>query len=186
MKGHKVISISEETAHSITEHAYLVARGVREIAEVYSVPLTERFMTEEAKREELRHFQEDRSRGPFNLPGGRGGVDPDILPLCDQLNALPGLCTLQSCAGHGETEHSGIWPASLWLWLDERTSRSMDENAHVLANNPLMESVSKCFKPWGHVIWEIMFFGNERGRLDESGAALIDFFTEMVSGLASS
>lgn len=32
-------------------------------------------------------------------------MDPECVPLCDALNALPGIVTTESCCGHGEYPH---------------------------------------------------------------------------------
>jgi tRNA(Phe) wybutosine-synthesizing methylase Tyw3 len=34
-----------------------------------------------------------------------GDMDADCIPLCDALNALPGICTVESCCGHGIDTH---------------------------------------------------------------------------------
>lgn len=32
-------------------------------------------------------------------------MDVDCIPLCDALNALPGIKTVESCCGHGQATH---------------------------------------------------------------------------------
>lgn len=38
-------------------------------------------------------------------------MDPECIPLCDALNALPGIRTLESCCGHGREPHR-VWFAA--------------------------------------------------------------------------
>jgi hypothetical protein len=38
-------------------------------------------------------------------------MDPECIPLCDAINSMPGLRTLESCCGHGK-EHFRIWFAA--------------------------------------------------------------------------
>lgn len=76
-----------------------------------------RYLTQKAKARELAAFQELRKKGaPAGNQAGRGYPDPDILPWCDRLNALEGLCTLQSCAGHTPRNGDpGPHPGHLWI-----------------------------------------------------------------------
>lgn len=41
-----------------------------------------------------------------------GGMDKESIPLCDAINALPGLKTIESCCGHGEK------PFMIWFQCD--------------------------------------------------------------------
>ena len=106
-----------------------------------------------------------------------GDPDPDIYPLCDRLNALPGVCTLQSCAGHrnGNVLDSG----HLWLWLDRRTAERFDRNAWALAAFPTIERVARFYSPSGQEITVIEFQGNERGALATSADVIRLFFESL-------
>lgn len=96
---------------------------------------------------------------------GKGWPDPEIFPLCDELNRLPGVCTLQSCSGHGAGGH-------LWLWLDEATSLEFDRWGCVLARMPGIESVSKKLTGWGQEIAAIEF----DSRFEKACESVLIFF----------
>ena len=109
--------------------------------------------------------------------GGLGYVDPDIVPLCDALNRLPGVCTLQSCAGHSAKDSDGpIYPGRLWLRLNQRMMHHFEEQAHRLAAEPVIDRVGKIYWEDGKKTVAIDFKGNETGLLAESGSAVLDFF----------
>lgn len=144
--------------------------------------MRERFMTRDGKARELARFAQEREL-----------ADAAILPYCDALNALPGVCTLQSCAGHRPGEVSAAAPegtrdqwsvrsAHLWLWLDERTANTFYYSAWWLSKNTLMESVSVRFQPYGRQIVELYFAGNDRGSgyLDSSMQIILKFFGEIA------
>lgn len=40
------------------------------------------------------------------------GIDPECIPLCRAINAIPGLHTVESCCGHGAD------PFRIWLRAD--------------------------------------------------------------------
>lgn len=40
--------------------------------------------------------------------GNKQDWDPEVVPLCDALNSIPGIQTLESCCGHG-TQPFKIW-----------------------------------------------------------------------------
>ena len=111
---------------------------------------------------------------PADDAGGHGWVDPEVVPICDALNDLPGVCSLQSCAGHGES------PGHLWLWLDEHNSRAIDVWGHVLARLPGIEAVSRKYTDWGQQITAIEF----DSRLEIACESVLCFFValETTSG----
>jgi len=112
--------------------------------------------------------------------GGRGFVDPEIVPLCDALNQLDGVCTLQSCAGHAFDERGGlINPGRLWLWLDRDMARSFERRAHQLAAVPEVDRVGKIYWKDGKETVTIDFKGDEAGLLAESSSAILDFFRNL-------
>ena len=129
-----------------------------------------RYLTPEAKGLELERWASLRTRGG----GGAGAPDPEIFPLCDDLNVLPGVCTLQSCAGH--RRNGTFWPGHVWLWLDRRTSERFDRRASELAASAVIERVSRIYAANGQEITAIEFCGNERGLLAESKELLRRFF----------
>lgn len=136
-----------------------------------------RWLTPEAKREVLREWAAIReSLGVREgRPGGRGYPDPDIVPWCDEINALEGVCTLQSCAGHvlpgGERD-----PGHLWLWLSKPMSGAFDRTAHRLARHDrYIEDVARRYVSWGREVTSITFAGNERASLARSLRLILAF-----------
>ncbi len=116
----------------------------------------------------------------FTRPGAKGGfgyVDPDIVPLCDALNLLPGVCTMQSCAGHSSKDSDGpIYSGTLWLRLNQRMTYRFEEQAHRLATEPVIDRVGKIYWKDGKETVTVTFKGNESGLLAESGSAVLGFF----------
>lgn len=142
-----------------------------------------RFLSEYGKRKELKCWEGVKQQWRTGYLSGIGEPDGDIVPLCDSLNALPGVCTLQSCAGH--VRGGTIEAAHLWLWMSETTARRFDRDVFVLLQRrPPIDWVSKHFLHDGKEIASITFFGNERGLLRKS-AKLIYNFMRRVSGETS-
>jgi len=115
-------------------------------------------------------------------------ADKDIIPLCDALNELEGVCTIQSCSGHfGITNPDSshyIQKAHLWLRLDKETALKFYEHVFELADNKLIEVVEILFHPkdvWGGVIVSIIFEGNNSGKLLASSDVILPFFSELVN-----
>lgn len=140
-----------------------------------------RHLRPETKRRTLEEWDLSKS-GPLPAAGrglgGRGYPDPDMICWCDHLNAIPGVCTLQSCAGHGpEDSGGGMKSGHLWLLLDEAMSDAFDTRALDLASETEhIERVSRIYSPWGQEVTSIVFAGNERGLLAESMRIVLDFF----------
>ena len=112
--------------------------------------------------------------------GGYGYVDPEIVPLCDALNKLTGVCTLQSCAGHSATESDGpIYPGQLWLRLNQRMAQRFEEHAHRLAAAPAIDRVGKIYWENGKETVTIDFKGDETGLLAESSSTVLGFFSAL-------
>ena len=107
--------------------------------------------------------------------GGVGYPDPDIIPWCDRLNAIPGVCTLQSCAGH--VKPGGLRDAGhLWLWLDRSMAGAFDAHAHRLARHVhYIEEVARRYTSWGQEVTVITFAGNDRDRLPPSLRLILAF-----------
>ena len=124
-----------------------------------------------AKVIHLEQFSKARNRPiPNGDLGGRGFPDPDILPFCDWLNTFDGVYTLQSCAGHSNSERNGAAKGHIWVWLDKPFQSRLSARACKLVQPPL-EQINLRYIPEGEFI-EIIFEGNESGRLNESLAAL--------------
>lgn len=113
--------------------------------------------------------------------GGEGWPDRDVLPLCEVLNSLPGVCTVQSCAGHGRPGWVD-YPGCLWLRLDRRTSEAFEKHASVLAGMREIDRVSKIYNEDGKEVVAIEFAGNERNLLAESQRRIVRFFEQLILG----
>lgn len=111
--------------------------------------------------------------------GRPGDPDPDIVPWCNRINALQGICTLQSCAGHRDNGNIVTRPGHLWLWMDRLTSKIFDASAFELARHRNVERVERLYTAWGQEIASITFAGNERDRLAESMQAILVFLHEL-------
>lgn len=123
-----------------------------------------RYLTPAAKTAEIRQWNTIRNAAVGIA--GAGTPDAEIAPWCDRLNALPGVCTLQSCAGHenGERGRSG----HLWLWLDEARARALHKRAFELARRSEIERLSVIYQPWGQEILEVVLQGSPDGQLEHS------------------
>lgn len=146
-----------------------------------------RYLTEHEKTAEVARWLEYRS-DPSNQPppgqeGGHGYPDPAIFPLTDALNAIDGVLTDQSCAGHlhpGEVVgEDAYWHAQLWLRLSEPMMEAFTDHVYTLLESPLIERCQRIFHPDVGDLVDIVFHGSERGKLDESGAGIVRFFTDL-------
>ncbi len=156
------------------------ARGLR-IPRAVKLP---RHLTREAKRRELERWARLRTEH-IDAPGvpdpsQPGHADPDVYPLCDRLNALTGVCTIQSCAGHA-LDDGWLRTGHLWLWLDAATAEKFDRQAWALATAPSIERVARLYLPSGQEISCIEFAGNERGLLKDSSDTIATFFASLAS-----
>jgi hypothetical protein len=141
-----------------------------------------RFLTVEEKQAELAAWDAlcRASRADRADEGGRGFPDADMIPWCATLNAIPGVCTVQSCAGHGSVGHPGyVSSAHLWLRLDKTMSAAFDAEAFALAANNGIESVVRAYTAWGKEIASITFAGNERDSLNDSMAMIAAFLQSL-------
>jgi hypothetical protein len=108
-------------------------------------------------------------KGSWNSPGTLVG-----LIVWTSLNSLPGVCTLQSCSGHGGSGH-------LWLWLDAQMSLQFDRWGYVLARMPGVEVVSRKYTSWGQEVTAIEF----DGRFKEACESVSIFFGALVANCNS-
>lgn len=122
-----------------------------------------------------------------------GTPDPDIFPLCDALNAIEGVCTVQSCAGHRSpepkswdtrTDGDGLVAGQLWLRLSADMLHAFERSVGTLLLSDEIEQVSLI---WGRhrgytngPVVDIVFRGNERGQLHDSERVLLGFFREIA------
>lgn len=139
-----------------------------------------RYLTPAAKRAVLREWAATiRALPPDPSEGDRGLPDPDMISWCAEINPLPGLCTLQSCAGHkGRYRTSG----HLWVWMDEERTRRFRERAPDLAVSPCIERVATLYQSDKSEIAAITFAGNDRDLLGESMNVVLAFFRSLAVG----
>lgn len=114
--------------------------------------------------------------------GGRGYPDPEIFSLCDRLNEISGVCTLQSCAGH-DAEHSdgGIYPANLWIKLSDSMAEMFEIKVSRFQRymHPWVARVGKHWQPDGEEIVEITFVRHDHPSFMTVCNALVEFFKDM-------
>lgn len=154
-----------------------------------------RWLTSDEKRRELAFFEDYKAdpdmwrRAHPGDPGGHGYIDHEVLPLVDALNAIGGVCTLQSCCGHpplkpGYGPHAG----QLWIRLSEEMSEFFDREIGRLLASDVIRYVRKLYSFQGdvfgsrseprepHEVIDIQFHGAESGRMDEAERVLVAFF----------
>ncbi len=141
--------------------------------------IADRYLSVEGKQENLAEWNQAKSLAtPENKRelGGHGYPDPDMIPWCDQLNTIPGVCTLQSCAGHGSAQEGYVAsPGHLWILLDRELTKRFRARAFELAVRQEIERVSTLYSSWGQEIALIVFAGNERDSLDKSMRTILRF-----------
>lgn len=92
-----------------------------------------RYLTPKEKVLELASWAQDR------------GADPGVRPLMDRLNAIKGVCTVQSCVGHSEPSTCTpgadyVESGNIELRLDEERTRSFYGGMSRLAAVPGVET----------------------------------------------
>lgn len=134
-----------------------------------------RYLSEPRKARELAQWRQllaDRS-----LAGGVGDPDPEIIQWCERINALPEVCTLQSCAGH---ERNGVRDSGhLWLWFSPRKALAFWQRAFELARSTEIERISTIYQPWGQEVVLIEFRGAPDGQLESSGQKILAFLSSL-------
>lgn len=145
-----------------------------------------RHLTEDRKQQILRVWHGYRLQvAPPGKEGGHGYQDPAITPWCDRLNALAGVCTIQSCAGHNFPNGSRT-SAHLWLRLIEPLAVLFRREAFGLASDTRhVERLATIYEPTDGEVVEIIFAGSERNRLDESMVRILEFFRSLSDRLTS-
>lgn len=141
----------------------------------------DRHLSPARKREALAGWEACKGSGTSlgdGAPGGAGYPDPEMFRWCDRLNAIPGICTLQSCAGHLDAGGRGVTsPGRLWLLLDPEMSAAFDARAlDLAADSDHIERVCRIYSSWGEEVTSIEFAGNERGMLEASMRRILAFF----------
>lgn len=131
-----------------------------------------RFLTPEGKAAAIAEWKAVRTKPrPDGDLGGKGWPDLEIIPLVDALNDFPGICTLQSCAGHGEDR------GHLWVWLSVELSSAFNQWGHVLARLPGIERVWRDYSSWGQEIAVVEF----DHRYQEASESVLVFFRALVA-----
>jgi hypothetical protein len=148
----------------------------------HSIPSDPRFLSEDEKKDEVATWNSLCQKGrPEGEIGGRGYPDPEMIPWCAKLNAIRGVCTLQSCAGHRSVHDNSIAsPGKLWIRLDPVVSALFDTQAFRLsAKVGHIEEVARLYASWGKEIASITFAGNERDSLNDSMRLIVAFFHQL-------
>ena len=143
----------------------------------------------EEKERTVRGWLEYRQATPHTTSetGGHGFPDAEVFALTDALNALPGICTTQSCAGHrlrsAEDGREYIQPGELWLRLGRWAMHNFTEQAPLLAREPSIERLSVLYSTGYDEVVDIQFRGNGHGEdeLPRSAETIIRFFREEVA-----
>ena len=143
-----------------------------------------RWLTSAAKRHEVADWltYRDSVEIPPN-PGGRGYPDPIIFPWTDRINAIPHVCTLQSCSGHRTGNGDGsthVYAGQLWLWLTEPAARAAYVRLPELAALPEVET-ARILMIDGQEILDVIFPGSETE--DGLGTTLLPLI-DWLGGLA--
>lgn len=145
--------------------------------------LRTRYLTPEGKRWVLDEWARKRAEMPHTGPGdgGHGLPDPEVFPWCDALNEIPGVCTLQSCAGHVVEAADGSgpyrYPGEFWVWLDQPMSAAFDRHAlQLAAKRPHIEKVTKLYGDWGQEVVSIIFAGDALHFSEDAMRLIVGFF----------
>lgn len=140
------------------------------------------YMTLEEKAKEMGHWGELQS-GPRG-PAGHGFPDDLIIPLCDKINALSYVCTLQSCAGHDGSKEKWEYPGELWLWFDQASFHEFLRRAAQLAECPGIEQVSVLYGRYNdrRAVVSVMFHGMNKGQnaLEKSAKTIMKFVEKVM------
>ncbi len=143
-----------------------------------------RHLTEGLKAAILKGW-EQRKVETAGRPWESGFPDPDVFLLCDQINAMPGICTVQSCAGHRKPCPDGesAWAseAHVWVRLDVRIEPAFDYAAFDLAGQPNIYGVGKRYCPTDGAVATVDFAGLDVAGTDEHRQAALQDSMERVA-----
>lgn len=147
-----------------------------------------RYLTPSEKAEQIAAWHQQRAdfenqRPTLNRdPAGLGFPDPEIYNLTDRLNAIEGVCTVQSCSGHVIGIQDVQWNANLWLRLSEPiTEQFLECVSDLTEERPAVERVALVFGPPEGEIVEIVFEGLNVGAeaFAEAGDIIVAFFLRL-------
>lgn len=151
--------------------------------------MSKRFLTQTEKTRELLRWEELKTNllekitsGKLQQKelGGLGYPDPEVYDLCDRLNSIPSICTLQSCSGHIHRDdlNNHMWTGALWIKPTNLIRNRFVGFAPMLLNSPDIERTSLFFhRELGDVI-EIIFHGlnYNKATLRRSSNTIVKFF----------
>lgn len=158
---------------------------------------TQRWLTKDMKDRSLNHWRAakasyEQAKVDGSLParpGGMGYPDPEIYDLCDRLNALDGICTMQSCAGHlhpdEEPGDGAMWSGELWIATTRRIQmRVITRIRDLLQHDTYIERARLIFLPDSPDVIDIIFQGMNKGSLTlaTSSDIIYDFMKRMAEG----
>lgn len=117
--------------------------------------------------------------------GTRGRIDHEVLPLVDDLNALNGVCTIQSCCGHrypwrdretGEVSEIVV-PGQLWIRLSYAVMVAVDARVGELLRHDVICHVQRLYSfrdgTEPHDVLDVQW---KDGHMGEARAVIADFF----------
>lgn len=141
-----------------------------------------RYLTTKEKDEVLAGWRQQCAAAAGDC--GAGFPDQLIIPWCEKLNSIEGLCTVQSCAGHGPDAHGYRFCGHLWLRLSApMMQRFIEEGAALAADREHIERAGLFYDASGGQIAVIEFAGAEQGKLEESVESIYQFFRALSSSL---
>ena len=143
-----------------------------------------RYLTDDAKADYLAYWHEQIAKGRFTEPGegGHGYPDREMVEWCAKINAIDGVCTTQSCAGHRNAEDH-LYCGEVWLHLSQPMANAFRARAFELWDrHDLIESVFSLYGAWGAEIAAIQFKGLEHECLDEAMAFILAFLQSLAAG----
>ncbi len=136
-----------------------------------------RYLDESRKAEELAYWL--RLVAEPISEEGPGNPDPEIIPWCEKINSIPGICTLQSCAGHVYGKRSVRVSGHFWLWLSSEKAANFKQRAFELARVATIERISTIYQRSGQEVVSIEFRGIPDGQLENSGRAIMTFLAAL-------
>lgn len=115
----------------------------------------ERYLTEDEKARTLAQFRSVCATAKFG-EGADGWLDRDVLALCERLNALAGVCTVQSCSGHPMSGRGPLLAGQVWIRLGDWLAAMFFDSDIVqdLASKEYIYKVARVYLPHGpEVLW---------------------------------
>lgn len=153
--------------------------------------MTDRQLTPLLKAQTLERWEEtkadfERQRQAGTLPavtGGLGYPDPEVYELCDRLNRIDGIVTVQSCSGHcHEGEEVSLWSGQLWIRLNTAMRNAYVTWAPELLETKQIERAGLLFSHDDGDVADIIFAGLnvDQDTLSASAEAIVQFFTTLA------